>query len=277
MTAGRYRTEQDLLDKVIELEKRLSALERTPQASNVGVNTGGITLKGGSLRTERPNEDPFNSQGTISIGSNIGVNGEAGMSISVNRSNAVPGANTFEDGTIVTGETAMTVATVDGTTVDPTFTFPTIQLRDKSGSPVFGDSRNARRGMTDPIMHQTWQPGTYINSTSGTFAFIMSSECYLYHPHIRIRVLVQNDVGSSSELRVSENGGNNNIMTVTMGSGAFQYQDLVVARSLLSQGNGNNGNIAAMNLEHRRSAGAGTIRTQIMSVVGIDLSWFNFY
>jgi len=266
---GRYRTDKDLIDKINELEARLSKLERTPQASSMGVNIAGITVQGGSVTTRR---DPIAAQGLISTGSNNSVNGEVGMSHSIQRSNSVKGDDHFTDGTTVDGNIAMQVGTVDGGHDFPGFAFPTLVLYDKSGSPLVADSGNARRGFSDPVLHQSFTDGTYFSSTSTTFSFIMSAEWYMYHPHCRIRVIVQNDAANSSELRVSENGGNNSILVTPIGLGAFQYVDLIVRRSSMVSGVAPNGNVAALNLEHRRVTGAGTIRTQIISVVGIDLS-----
>jgi len=266
MSRGRYRNDPDLIDRIVQLERRLSALERTPQAPNTGVNTGGITIKGGVLDVIR---DDATNEGRISAGSNVVVNGEDGMSLVVYRSDTVPGAD------FTSGQPSLELTTVDGFVADPSFCFPTVRVMDKSGDTILSDSTNYRRGMDDPIMHQSFTTGVYQSSTSGTFAFIMSAEWYMYHAHCRIRVLVQNDGGNTSELRVTENGGTFT-QTTSVPSGAFQYMDLIVKRSsMVSQGS--NGNVAALNLEHRRTGGAGTIRTQVISVVGVDLSWFQPY
>lgn len=278
---NRYRQENDnLVERIRKLEQRISVLERNPRLSAGGVTDGGITIDGGNILVQRPNDD-INNEGRISIGSNIVVNSEAGMSLTMKRSNSVPGADKYGSGPhageIVNGNSILTLATVDGTVVDPTFAFPTIQLNDKSGSVLISDSSNARRGFGDPVLHYAFTDGSYKTSTSTSFAFVLLCEWYMYHAHFRIRVLVQNDSGNSSELRVSENGGNGNLLTQAVALGAFQYIDLIIPRSATLTGNNNNGNTAFMQLEHRRTAGAGTIRTQIISCVGIDLSWFEPY
>lgn len=279
-TKGRYRNSvPDLLDEIKALKDRISALERTPQAPNAAINKQGMTLKGGSLiaRAVDDNfpEGPFT--GLVAIASATTVNGEFGMQTSITRSDAVHGADQFQNGTLVNGNAMLRLGTVDGSIADPNFPFPTIEFLDKSGNVFMSDTTKARRGMGDPILHMSFTDGTYKSSTSTGFAFIMSSEWYMYHPHLRIRVLVQNDAGNSSEIRVSENGGNPSLGVTSIPAGAFAYFDIIVLRSQCNSGNSGNGNVAAINLEHRRVAGAGTIRTQIISVIGIDLSWFNPY
>jgi hypothetical protein len=210
------------------------------------------------------------------MGSNVTINGEAGMQLNVRRSTAVRGLFNAGGGMSLDGNSALQVFTVDGSSADPTFGTSTVRLQDKSGDTLFADSLNARIGMSQPQLHQSFNSGTYASSTSTSFASIMTTEWYMYHPHLRVRVLVQNDASNSSELRVNEAGGSYT-QTVSVGLGAFQYIDVIIPRKSTTNGLSSNGNVAILTLEHRRVAGAGTIRTQIISVVGIDLSYFSDY
>lgn len=275
MSSSRYRVgNDDLIERIAKLERRLSALERTPQLPTSGVNSGSIVLRGGSLDVYRGLDQDY-TEGLLTVGSNTFVNGQDGMSIQVTRSQEVEGGDVDVDGELISGNSSLVVATVEGE--DPDFKFPTIFIRDKSGEILMADSTNARKGFSDPKMHQSFTSGTFASSTSGTFASIMTSEWYMYHPHVMINVLVNNDVGSSSELRLSETGGTADIITVAVASGANAYVPVIAARSSMVSGDNPNGNPALLNLEHRRSTGAGTIRSQVISVIGVDLSWTQPY
>ena len=50
MRSGKYRTEPpDILEKITELERRLSVLERVPRIGNTSIDTGSLTVKGGDI------------------------------------------------------------------------------------------------------------------------------------------------------------------------------------------------------------------------------------
>lgn len=268
MSNDRYRGDTpDLLNKVKELEKRISALERSPQLPSSGINSGGITISGGALTVIRG----F-AEGALDVGSSVVLNGQEGMAMTVQRSQSVEGGYTTVGGEPINGCNSMIIGTVEGE--DPDFKFPSFSLYDKSNNELVSDSTNGRMGFSEPRMHYSFVSGAFTSSTSTTFADIMTCEWYMYHPNLRIRVLVQNDGGNSSELRVSENGGSPELLLHSVAAGAFVYADLVLARSTMAFGQSPNGNQAEIHLEHRRVAGAGTIRTKVISCVGIDLSWF---
>jgi len=237
-------------------------------------NTLPVVMKWGNLVVSTPHYvEDSQSEGTIQVGSQLSMNGEEGMAVILYRSNSVAGAYIdASTGLPFSGHQSLIVGTVDGSAVDPTFAFPTVTVSDKSGDPLITDSYTARRGFGEPKLSYAFNNNTYATSTSGTFALIMNCEWYMYHPHFRIRVLVQNDASNASELRVGESGGSANLLTQAVGVGAFQYVDLVVKRSSMVNGNSPNGNPAIVTLEHRRTSGAGTIRSMVLSCIGIDLS-----
>lgn len=275
MSSSRYRVgNDDLIERISKLERRLSALERTPQLPTSAVNSGGIVIRGGSLDVYRGTDQDY-TEGLLTVGSFTNVNGQDGMSLQVTRSQEVEGGDLDQNEETVDGNSSLILATVEGE--DPDFKFPTIFISDKSGHTLISDSTNARRGFSDPKMHQSFSSGTFATSTSGTFASIMTSEWFMYHPHVMINVLVNNDVGSASELRLSEIGGTTDIITESVASGANEYLAVIAARSSMNSGDGPNGNPALLSLDHRRSSGAGTIRSQVISVIGVDLSWSEPY
>lgn len=276
---NRYRKEDNLIETIRALERRVSVLERNPRLSAAGINSGGITIKGGALNTIR---DDQSSEGIITIGSNTVVNGEEGMSLQVSRSNTVPGAEIFtsgpEIGQTVNGNPALIIATVDGTPIDPDFRFQTIRIFDKSGNIIFADSLNARRGMSEPRLNITWfTANLYQTTTSTTAVDFAGTEWYFYHPHLRVRVLTQNDGGNESEIDIYETDSNTVLATQAVPAGSAAFYDLIINRSDCLGGDGPNGNFTRFSVRHRRTVGAGTIRTLIVEMLALDLSWSEPY
>jgi hypothetical protein len=270
---SRYNLDdEDLIERIKRLERRISVLERTPQTANAGVNQAGITIKGGSFDVIRDDES---TEGHISIGSNVtlgGVGGsEVGMAIIVNRHDEVTSSRSDSDGNTLNGRNSVLIQTIDGSTVSPDFRFPTIQLLDKTGDTIFADTWNARQGMSEPRLMYTVYGVSYNTTTSGSFTDIGMVDWYMYHPHLQFNILVQNDVGTTGEIRVhSENDGTDKIIYTTA-SGAFDYEFFRIKRSQMSFGIGSpNGNVETLTISHRRTSGAGTARFKINSVVGKD-------
>jgi hypothetical protein len=272
---SRYRTDddQDLISRLIQLEKRLSRLERTPQLLSSAINTGDMLIRGGSITFMENTDDEV--PGQIQLGTDSNVNGEQVISMSwVRNQNVASGYTFFGTDEVIVGQPALRFVTGEGVT-DPDLKFNTWELLDKSGDPLITDSRNARRGFGDPVLHYAWNTATFATSTSGTFAEVANVEWYMYHAHMRIRVLVSNDGGSTSELQVLEDLGGVRPVRLLRAttSGALEYIDLIIPRSACVNGNESNGNVAMLILNLRRLSGAGTVRVRVVSMVGIDLSW----
>lgn len=218
------------------------------------------------------------NEGLIAIGSNASINGESGMNILVRRSSTVSGSDNG-DGFPDSGNLSMLVGTVDGGVVNPSLTFNSWQFFDKNGDQLVSDSLNARRGFDHPRLTTTWyDPAAYKTTTSGSFVNVASAEWYFYHAHLRVRLLVNNDAGNVSELRLIETPAlTNTFSSFTTTSGYFGYVDLLIPRSKQSAGDSSNGNAITFSVDQRRVSGAGTVRCLVVSMTGIDLSWFNPY
>lgn len=223
--------------------------------------------------------EPSGQEGLIRIGSNITLNDEKGMDITLRRSDTVKSANKDVDGNQQVGLDSLLIGTVDGSGVDPTFAFSSWTFYDKSGDPLISDSLTARRGFDHPRLAATWyDPAAFKTTTSGSFVNVASAEWYFYHPFLRVRLLVQNDVGNVSELRLIETPAlTNTFSSFTTASGLNGYVDLLVTRSKQGAGDGPNGNIITFSVDQRRVSGAGTVRCLVVSMIGMDLSWFNPY
>jgi len=269
-TRGRYRNDDnvDLIERIRELEERLSKIERTNQLSSSAINSGNLYLRGGGLVVSR--DDDF-AQGRVVIGSDTAVNTEQGMIVYLQRSQSVeslgsPGSP---------GSILIQMTTVEGE--DPGFNkFPTFQLFDKAGNTLIADTGNSRMGFSEPRLSYTWwSPTAYTTTTSGTFSGFAQMYWYQYHPHLSISVFVQNDVGTSSDVRVVDLNSGNVLISenaIAGTGGAVGPFPLNVDRELTSNGFGVNGSANWLEVQHRRSAGAGSARTLMVDAVALDLS-----
>jgi hypothetical protein len=278
MTLSRYNiTDGDLLEYIKQLERRISKLERTPQTAYAGVNTSGIVIKGGGLFVQRDDIGTEN-QGLIAAGSVYTVGNfdgfETGMALRVDRSQSVQGV--YDDaGTPsgkIEGATAMQFITVDGSGIPSVDTFPTFAIKDKSGDSLVSDTWKARQGFDHPRLQYQIMPATFFTSTSASFADIGIVNWYMYHPHFRITVLVQNDASTISEVNVNESGGTN-LATVQSPGSTNAYVDLICRRSQTIAAGTPNGNQALLTLQIRRVSGAGTVHVRPVDATGIDLSF----
>lgn len=272
--SDKYRKgDDDLISYVRSLERRISVLERTPRLSSSAIDEGGMLVTGGQVLLRR---DPVGDEGAINHGSNVSVNGEIGMSTIVGRSSTVDSGFVDPDGATLVGETAIVFATVEGAITDPSFRFPTVTVNDKSGSPILQDTMNARRGMSAPTFNVTWfTAALYQTSTSTTFVDFAGSEWYFWHPHLRIRVLTQNDGTAPSEIQVFETDTSHVLALQSVPAGSAAFFDLIVNRSDCLNGKNSNGLNTRFSVQHRRPSGSGTIRTLIVEMLALDLSWFN--
>lgn len=270
---GRYRNgdNQDLLELIGQLETRISALERVPRLQNTGLDRGDVIIQGGGMVFRR---DADYAEGQVRIGTETINFEELGIGFELYRADTVEGADYFgfDPTDTLNGNAALTFSSVEGS--EAGFEFATIQINDKSGNPIFTDSYAARRGMHDPVLSYTWSTVTSLyTSTSTTLADNATIEWYCYHAHLRIRIQVQNDGGNVLEIQVADWANGGNLLTYTSASGYNGYADLIIPRSAI-QDTESNGNIASLIVSSRRASGAGTVRWRPLSMVGIDLSWF---
>lgn len=272
MPSSKYQpTDPDIIKIIHDLQSRVSKLERTPQTSNAGVDSTGITVRSGSVTARL---DDFGAQGLHTMGAGISVSGETGILLGSSRSEVVTGDYFDGVGNPVSGAPSWQVVNIEGSVTDPDFRQPTFQFFDKSGDPLIGDSGNARRGFSDPVLAISWTDLTFASTTSGTMADLIVFEWYQYHAHCRVRFVSQNDASTTGTVQLVEDATGNIVASITTPANTAQYNDLIVKRSSLADGNQPNGNPHVLTLQHARASGAGTVRNRVVSVVGIDLSWF---
>jgi hypothetical protein len=105
----------------------------------------------------------------------------------------------------------------------------------------------------------------------------MSGFWYLYHPHLRVTVLVNTPAATTYEVHVTEAITGTELVKITTIAGTFSYYDLIVPRTSIPPGVGadlgTNGNPINLNLEWRRATGAGTATITFVEAVAIDMSF----
>ena len=285
MTKGRYSLgDKDLLARIKELEDRISRLERTPQTAFSGVNTEGITVKGGAIEVIRDDEA---SQVEISMGSNVSIESVLGMASVMRRSDAVP-TGIFAAGDPVQqfGGESYRFNSIDGSvqradgTFDLTNCNPTALINDKAGFAILSDTLGARRGMGDPRLHYAAYPSTLTTSVSGTFADILTMEWSFYHPHLQFTIISSNDASTGGEINIVALTDNRIITTWPTTVGVTEFEQFSIKRTSLAFGGdgpdgtiSSNGNSEYISIQFRRSSGAGTARFRLVGVKGVDLSF----
>lgn len=231
---SRYRSDPDLLDKIKELETRISRVERARQLGNAAIDKGDLTvLGGGSLIIVHPNGTP----------------------IAVVGKNVVDG---LEQWGVATYRPDSSVAMVSTSTEAGESTF---SIRDKNGDPVFQVDDDF--GISIPQMlyglTKTADIATPpVTTTSGTFTALWTAHGIVQSPRIKIRFLIQNPGGTTSEVRLTDP-----TLGITLagpqayGSGFFNYDNIVGPL----QFEGYADDRFKVDLEVRRASGAGTVAT----------------
>jgi hypothetical protein len=255
MTRNRYN--KDLVEQIRELEQRVQNLERSRQLTSSSIDSGSLKITNGFLLVEGA---AGSDRGQVRIASYT-ANSDLGYFLGVDRAEKVDG-----------GERAMQVKTVSGGD------FSTVEFFDKAGGPTFvGDtSKDGFAGMADPQLHTVWHdPNTLTTTTSTTFTVVAAASWYMYHPHLRIELVITNDAAAISEVRVRDPVANTILAEDEYPGGSNGYFYITVDRANTESGfPGVNGNPTYFYVEHRRSDGSGSARTGIADMLGTDLSSF---
>jgi hypothetical protein len=154
---------------------------------------------------------------------------------------------------------------------DVSLPLPSLFLRDRYGGNCFADS-TLGRGMSEPKFHiQFFDPANTKTTTSATFVNFASSFWYMYHPQMRVTVLVNTPAATTYEIRLNEQGGTQQDIVTTVAN-TFQYYGLVVDRNNLTLNGNHNGEATLIDLEWRRASGAGTATMAFVEGLGLDLN-----
>lgn len=253
--AGRYETQQpDLARMVADLQKRVANLESGNRAGATSIDKGELTISsGGSLVVKRPIDGAVVAR--IGDLPDIDLWGIAAY-------------NPNPDFPVSNPQFSAGASAPDGLTPEGSF-----DVLDHQGDFVFtlGFPFGLGRPMSSYNFVATSTIATpSLTTTSGTFVGLWSAYGYTMHPSIFITYVIQNDVGTTSEVRLRD-AFNSNPTTgaQSWGSGAFSFGTLFYThQSPSTPGEPFAGMIFQTDLEARRVSGAGNVRLQIIAATG---------
>jgi hypothetical protein len=239
-------------DIIAQFDRRLKALESGGGKGNTSIDSGELTLKSGATLIVRRQLD----DGIVARIGNI--DGDV-WGIQANN------PNTGGDGSPMFVAGASEPGGVDeGGVVD---------VIDHNGSSVV--SLGVNWGLSSPSFDYPFALSSVhatpsASTTSGSFASLWTVYGQGFHPFLELSYLVQNDVGTTSEVRARDTAFSNPTTAPNAhGSGAFVYSQLFYEHENdFAGGPPYAGFLFKIDLEMRRVSGAGTARLQLLSVNG---------
>jgi len=245
VSKGRYRSENpDLLDYVKDLEKRISALERTPQLANSSVDAGHLTVQAtGGFRVLHDNGVTMLEAARIDTGF-----GPVEQVVYHRR-----------NGTI-----SLQVAS-------NVFGFEFVRVLDALGFIIFSDDGLTGEGLGVPYLNNGFVSlaATPVDSTSsGTFTALQRSVWRKQQPMIQFRVR-HNVTATTGEIRFRISSGTYtgiilgdlpNVFTLAAGSGQTTFGPFRMVGNHLDE--------IEIDVEARVASGAGSVAVCVMSALG---------
>jgi hypothetical protein len=137
---------------------------------------------------------------------------------------------------------------------------------DDSGNIIAAEDSVSGQGLATPWIGMHATPMTAVatptqSTTSATFAALWRTHGVCQHPRIRVRVVTKLDVGTTGEIRLAIGGVPVGTMVeLPSGDNTYRLLEGPVAGAHLSD--------ITVDVEARRVAGAGTVRIEVVSVVG---------
>jgi hypothetical protein len=241
MSRGRYNTESPSISQIIaDLKARVARLEAGNRAGNTSVDKGTFAVNGGA----------FTVGSTAYLGSvNLGEGASQGA------------AFYRADGTVAFQISGASDASQSWA------------LRDGKGNLVAGDDRQTKTGLARPWVPINWVEHANIlptNSTSSsTFVPLVTGRMFKQHPQVFVTLLVYCSTGATAGEAVMYIAGGGpqvgNVATVSAG-----YYGLVYLGPAPVQGN--HMNETELEIQVRRTAGAGTVAIRVMNSYGLESS-----
>lgn len=139
-------------------------------------------------------------------------------------------------------------------------------LFDEAGNILFSEDTVANQGIATPYLALTAMPYAEMLSppvltTSATFADLHRCHGPKQQPWIRVRLLTDSDAGTTGEVRLVQDGLQiGDIQTIPDGDNSYRTIDAPVAGTHMSD--------LVVDVQARRTAGAGNVRVGVAYVVG---------
>lgn len=231
-----------LVRRVTDLERQVRELQAGRRLEAATIGSGGITVKGGTLRALYPDGGEAFLAGLHHLASGTPVRG-----IVVRRPGNVLSFWSFarEDGT---GNSFWA-------------------LFDRAGNIVVSDDAESGEGLARPWLPYVGRPSsdyvTPLSTTSGTFTPLWTYAGVRQHPRTTARLLVQTDAGTTAEVQLRDT--NNNTVVAgpeAVGASANTYVDLTGALTGPFSG------FIKVDVEARRVSGTGSVRVVLVYAVG---------
>lgn len=145
-----------------------------------------------------------------------------------------------------------------------------VAIRDRAGNAVVADDTTSGQGLSRPFIPIPF--GEYIEyptstTTSATFVTMQRASIYKQHPKLLVRLLAQaSAAGTTGEVRLWNSTTGEQIgTTLTVGSGAYIETFIGGSDGVV---NGAHEDILDIDVQARRTAGAGTIGTRVLTAWG---------
>lgn len=232
----------DLLAMIAELRRRIEFLEKGARGGFTSIDQGSLMITSGSLTV---GEEGNIYMGPVTIGGDV-----------------TPGwIYRRDDGTICF---ELAGAAAD----DQYFAF-----RDNDGNIIISDDGQSNQGLGRPYLpfqfyeHSNTVP--VLTTTSGTFTSLQTGRFYKQHPRIRVEVLVRSSDGSTTG-EVQLRNGTDNIAPIggdvqTVAAGFYGLKTFGP-----HQITGNFLDLKELEVQARRTGGAGTIGVRVYTAYGVQ-------
>lgn len=235
---------QDLLDELRALQERVRLLEGRSQ-----IRPALSEIKGGTV--------------TISEGGQLVVNGPSGDLLFIGRVSPDHPDSSPQQGVIIrreTGAAALSVWSASGGA-------QALQLYDKDGAIVIADDIGSG-GIARPYLStDAWFSATAAptdTTSSGTFVTLQHLMWKRHHPRVTAGYLVQTSVGTTGEIRLTDDAANVVAGPVSIGSGSFTWNSVTgtLPGTFLMD--------TTLHWQARTTSGGGTIGLRGLSTWGVQ-------
>lgn len=253
--SGRYNTGDDdnLAKQVADLRKRVAHLEAGNRIGATTIDRGTLSVSsGGSIEVTRPLDDATIARIGDLTGDLWGI--------------AVYNPNPD-------APTSNPLLQVGASSPDDIFSSGLVNIIDYNGDYIF--TLGYPFGLGRPYGTQSFVPTSTIgtpsqSTTSGSFVGLWTSYGFTMHPQIIVYYVIQNDVGTTSEVRLRDAFNSTPTTTPTAwGSGAYAISSVFYEHlSSSTPGDPFAGMLYQSDLEVRRTSGAGTVRVQVLTALG---------
>ncbi len=242
---GQYAPGSDrdpLFERIRILEQRIKALETAAPLRNASISDGGALIvkdRDGEtlIRIGRSDDPALNAP-----------DGNPQMLFQLYRS---------------TGEVAFEV-------IDPLPAVDGFQqfvaIRDRAGNAIVADDTTSGQGLSRPFVPVPFADYDVpaVTTTSGTFTTLQRASIYKQHPRLIVHVLVQTSSGTSGEVRLWNATAGEQIGATEVIATNVYVQTFIGPGAV----NGDHEAPLDIDVQARRTAGAGTIGTRVLTAWG---------